>query len=131
MARGPILGGIELAGLMISEPWEFSGVRSVVEISVGGYPNIWDGEVSGWVFSVFSPSQNHGVLKKSVIDAVYELSSHADATYLFDNNRGEVFDVRFAHHEGQVISATPVGNVISPDENTYYNNINIKLMRMS
>lgn len=126
---GPKLGGILLAGLKVPDEWEFTGVRSVVATSVGGTPNIWEGPVGGRIFVIYG-GQNTGVLKKPVIDSVYELSRVIDAVYEFDPGDGNVFDVKFAHHEPRVIIAERIGNVLLPDETTYFNNIQIKLMRI-
>ena len=129
MAKGPTLDGIKLPGLKMPDEWDFTGVRSVVQLSVGGTPNIWEGPVSGWVFTV-SGGQDVGVLGKSVIDSIHELSMVVGATYVFDPGDGNVFDVRFAHHEPPVVSAERIGNVILPDADTLYNNVSIKLMRV-
>jgi len=129
MIKGPILEGIVLSGLRMPDEWEFTGIRSVAQISVGGTLNIWEGPVSGWVFTV-SGGQDTGVLPKSVLNQIFELSKVENATYTFDPGDGSTFPVRFAHNEPPVVSAERVGNIFLTADNTLFNNVTIKLMRL-
>jgi hypothetical protein len=121
------LGGINLPGLMVSEPYAHTGVQATVEYAKAGNPIIHEGYIGGKVIILYG-TDTLGYQTKTTMDAIAAMASVPNARYTLSLH-GTEYTVRFANESPPSVSAQPLReNKDVPDGDDEYINVQIKLM---
>lgn len=116
-------------GLVMSDPYSFSGVRSVVEKASDGTPQIWEDFDYGKAIDLVG-TESVGAIKKYVLDQMYELSKAPNAIYPL-YYYGQNIIVRFRNEDPPAVSGTPVyQNKPNQEPNDYYHSVVLKFMEV-
>ena len=122
------LNTIKLPGsLIIENQFIFTGVRSVVEMSLGGIPIIWEDSVLGRPFDLISGELDGDQMSGKDLGDLQELAAVVDATYTLRFNDIK-YTVRFRNEDTPTITAVPIVPRAKKGQYEYYNQIRIKLM---
>lgn len=124
MAGEIVLDGIDISELVQVGHFADTGVVSIVELSTGGKPNIWEDTHSAQNITL-TGNENSGCMQRSKLNDLFELASVPNATYPMVLH-GESLTVRFRNEDG-AIEAEPIGRK-HPEDTDWYKNITIKLM---
>ncbi len=122
------LDTIALDDLLFLNEFEFSGVDSRVEQSLGGTPIIWEQEKTGKPIDLVGDDQSGWLTRQDVTDLM-ALAMVPNGQYPL-NYEGRIFNVRFRNEDPPVISVSPVKPMPNSDPLDYYNNVQIKLMEV-
>ena len=122
------LDTIKLPGsLVIENEFIFTGVRSSVEMSLGGIPIIWEDDVQGRTFDLISGELDGDQMSKKDLEDLKDLAGVVDATYTLRFN-GTKYTVRFRNEDSPAITAVPIVPRAKKGQYEFYNQIRIKLM---
>jgi hypothetical protein len=118
---------VELAkDLIVEDEFNWTGVESVVDMSVGGVPIIWESEKTGQPMDLVG-GEKFGWLLRGVLKDVHALACVPRATYTLILG-GESMTVRFRHEDEPVIEAEPMQPTPDVEDTDRYKNVRIKLM---
>lgn len=122
------LDGIELPDLVIEGEFEQTAVESMVDISLGGAPIIWEQSIGGRQINLAGTS-DEAWIKRSVLLLLQSLANVPGASYVLSYEGVEVM-VRFRNEDKPAISAVPVVTRPNQEDDDYYRDVLIKLMEI-
>jgi hypothetical protein len=121
------LEGISLSNLIIEGEFNFTGVQSEVETSLGGTPIIWEQEYSGKPIDLVGGEKDDTWLSKKILLELQAFASVVETTYTLIYE-GTSMTVRFRNEDYPAIKATSVVARSKKVMGEYYENVRIKLM---
>lgn len=119
------IGGFKLPkGLVISEPYLQTGVKTVTEPALDGTPLQWSGE---WNFKsvVLQGTETIGTIKKFELDYLFQMAAIPGVFYIFKGPSDEKI-VSYMNEDPPAISAIPL-HPGSTDPNSVSHSLLIKL----
>lgn len=120
------LDSVDISGLQLVEDWD-SKIRSVSETASAGNLIVYEQDKNYRDLTLMG-GDNWGILKQGILRKLRDLSSTKGATYVL-NYEGTSYTVRFKTEEIPIESET-VGNPVSTNDETYHNNIILRLMEV-
>lgn len=125
-----ILGGVTFEfSPVIENEFAETGVDAQVEKALDGAPLVYEQVIFvGDKFDLVGGS-DFAPVKRSALKSIQSLAMVPNAQYTL-NYEGENSLVRFRNEDPPAVSADPIRPVSDPDDNAYYKNLRIKLMRI-
>lgn len=120
---------ITLPNAIIENEFSFTGVRSAVDLTLGGTPIVWEQGYTGRIFDLISGETDADWVTRETLLSLQALAGVADATYIL-NYEGTSMTVRFRNEDPPVIIAKAVVGRSRKIDYEYYNELRIKLMEI-
>lgn len=123
------LDTISLPNMIIENEFNWTGVRTAFNLTLGGTPIIWEQDFMGRALDLISGETDADWITQNTLSSLQILASIAGATYTL-NFEGTSMIVRFRNESPPVITAKPVVGRSKKVGYEYYNELRLKLMEV-
>jgi len=122
------LDGNELPELKWLERFQSFGVQGAVEMTRGGKPWVWEGDISGRHVTLRGGS-DYGIMLYSLYKTIRGLAETKNARYILEWGDGSTNTIRFRQENPPAVSGEPVltDYADEPADDVYMRNIEIRM----
>jgi len=121
------LEGIDISGLQLTEAWDI-GIDSVSEVASAGNKIVYERD-RNYQDLLLVGGDSWGSLKQSILNQLKVIASVKGGVYTL-MYEGTSYQVRFKTEDQPVIDSQTIGNPVVTTDETYHNNIVLKLMEV-